>query len=173
MDINKEMEKELESELVIRFQDCDPFGHLNNAKYLDYFFNARADQTLLYYGWSPLKLSQEFNATWVVTNHQISYLRPAMFGETVLVKTALIYFDHHSITTECQMLNKEKTQLKAMIWTTLRNVSMQTGKSVDHSENLNELLSKMIIPDTHYTPLGYYDRLQRLKEQYKSLSAKS
>jgi acyl-CoA thioester hydrolase len=96
-----------------------------------------------------------------------------MFGETVLVKTALIHFDHNSITTECQMLNKEKTQLKAMIWTTLRNVSMQTSKSVDHSEKLNQLLARMVMPDTNYTPLGYYDRLQKLKEHYKSLSAKS
>jgi acyl-CoA thioester hydrolase len=167
--MDKEMVKELESELIIRFQDCDPFGHLNNAKYLDYFFNARADQTLLYYGWSPLKLSQEFDAHWVVTHHQISYLRPAMFGETVVVKTSLIYFDHNSITTECQMLNQEKNGLKAMIWTTLRNVSMQTGKSAPHSATLNQLLERMIIPDTHYTPLGFNDRLEQLKAYYKSL----
>jgi acyl-CoA thioester hydrolase len=28
---------------TIRFSDCDPFGHLNNSKYLDYFINARED----------------------------------------------------------------------------------------------------------------------------------
>jgi hypothetical protein len=49
---------------------------------------------------------------------------------------------------------------------------MQTSKSVDHSEKLNQLLAKMIIPDTHYTPLGYYERLQKLKDYYKSLAAK-
>jgi acyl-CoA thioester hydrolase len=30
------LSKELESTAVIRFQDCDPFGHLNNARYIDY-----------------------------------------------------------------------------------------------------------------------------------------
>ncbi len=34
--------KEPETQIVIRFQDCDPFGHLNNARYIDYFVNARS-----------------------------------------------------------------------------------------------------------------------------------
>lgn len=29
--------KETESRVVVRFQDCDPLQHLNNAKYFDYF----------------------------------------------------------------------------------------------------------------------------------------
>ena len=28
---------------MTRFSDCDPFGHLNNARYIDYFINARED----------------------------------------------------------------------------------------------------------------------------------
>ena len=31
----------LQSTVKIRFQDCDPFNHLNNAAYLNYFVNAR------------------------------------------------------------------------------------------------------------------------------------
>jgi acyl-CoA thioester hydrolase len=166
----QEYSKQLESELIVRFQDCDPFGHLNNAKYLDYFFNARADQTLLYYGWSPLKLSKEYDAHWVVTQHQISYVRPAMYGETVSVITSLIHYDHNSITTECIMLNREKTGLKAMIWTTLRNVSMETGKTTSHSAELMELLAKLHHNDLNYSPLKYYERVAELKEHYKNLS---
>ena len=41
--------QELESTTHIRFQDCDPFGHLNNAQYLDYFMNAREDHLLANY----------------------------------------------------------------------------------------------------------------------------
>ncbi|MGB0837938.1 MAG: acyl-CoA thioesterase, partial [Flavobacteriaceae bacterium] len=33
----------------IRFQDCDPFNHLNNGKYIDYFVNAREDHLLEFY----------------------------------------------------------------------------------------------------------------------------
>ncbi|WP_192348725.1 hypothetical protein [Algoriphagus sp. Y33] len=36
------VEKIPESNSVIRFQDYDPFNHLNNARYIDYFINARS-----------------------------------------------------------------------------------------------------------------------------------
>lgn len=45
----KDPPKELESIAVARFQDCDPFSHLNNARYIDYFLNAREDQLALFY----------------------------------------------------------------------------------------------------------------------------
>ena len=32
----KELPKVLKSNTKIRFQDCDPFNHLNNAAYLNY-----------------------------------------------------------------------------------------------------------------------------------------
>ena len=38
------MTKILESKIRVRFQDCDPFNHLNNSSYIDYFFDAREDQ---------------------------------------------------------------------------------------------------------------------------------
>ncbi len=41
--------KEPVSNVVIRFQDCDPFGHLNNARYIDYFINAREGHLVEYY----------------------------------------------------------------------------------------------------------------------------
>lgn len=37
------MEKEFSSTVKIRFADCDPIGHLNNVKYLEYMLNARED----------------------------------------------------------------------------------------------------------------------------------
>ena len=43
MTTEQTLPKELESEVVARFQDCDPFGHLNNARYMDYFINIPAD----------------------------------------------------------------------------------------------------------------------------------
>lgn len=43
-------EKILESQSLVRFQDCDPFNHLNNAAYLNYLVNAREDQLIEAYG---------------------------------------------------------------------------------------------------------------------------
>jgi len=44
IDLSKTYPKLTESRAIIRFQDCDPLRHLNNAKYFDYFYNAREDQ---------------------------------------------------------------------------------------------------------------------------------
>ena len=46
----KDVPKVLESNMKIRFQDCDPFNHLNNAAYLNYFMNAREDHLIENYG---------------------------------------------------------------------------------------------------------------------------
>ena len=43
--------QEPESKVAIRFQDCDPFAHLNNAKYIEYFINAREDHLIQAYGY--------------------------------------------------------------------------------------------------------------------------
>ena len=33
------MNKEVSTTVKIRFSDCDPIGHLNNVKYLEYMLN--------------------------------------------------------------------------------------------------------------------------------------
>ncbi|WP_369804213.1 hypothetical protein [Siphonobacter sp. SORGH_AS_0500] len=38
LDPDRNYPKKTESHSLIRFQDCDPMQHLNNAKYLDYYF---------------------------------------------------------------------------------------------------------------------------------------
>ena len=49
------MDKILSTKIKIRFQDCDPFNHLNNAKYIDYFLNVREDQILENYNIDAFK----------------------------------------------------------------------------------------------------------------------
>ena len=80
-DPNKNYQKTTESRAVIRFQDCDPLRHLNNAKYFDYFFNSREDQVPKLYGIQQSEIYRAFNAVWVVYNHQIAYIKPALMGD--------------------------------------------------------------------------------------------
>ncbi len=44
------MNKTPHSLYTIRFTDCDPFGHLNNGRYIDYLLNAREDHLKTEYG---------------------------------------------------------------------------------------------------------------------------
>src|SRR5690554_2048817 len=128
--------KETESRVVIRFQDCDPLKHLNNAKYLDYFFNAREDQVPKLYGIEMIDMIRKYQATWVVYNHNISYIRPAMVGEWVRIMSRIIWHDHHSIVVEYYMTDDSKQELKTLLWSTMRYVSMDSGRSTDHKEGV-------------------------------------
>ena len=77
------LEKEVESQTLVRFPDCDPFNHLNNSKYIDYIINAREDQLLKYYDIDIHKMVKETGLTWVVAQNNISYLVPAEIMETM------------------------------------------------------------------------------------------
>ncbi|MBD2767519.1 acyl-CoA thioesterase [Hymenobacter sp. BT664] len=75
----------------VHFQDCDMLGHLNNARYLDYFLNAREDHTTEHYALNMGELAREQNAAWVITKHHISYLKPARQGAQVRISSQLIH----------------------------------------------------------------------------------
>ena len=89
-DPQKQYPKETESRVVIRFQDCDPLRHLNNAKYFDYFFNAREDQVPKLYGLEIIDLIRVYKAAWVVYNHNISYIKPANWKMCTINYNAMI-----------------------------------------------------------------------------------
>ena len=69
------LSKLLESKVKIRFQDCDPFNHLNNAAYINYFINAREDQILENYHLDIYKMAQTQGKSWVVGSNQIAYIK--------------------------------------------------------------------------------------------------
>ena len=77
----------LESSHLIRFPDCDGFNHLNNARYLDYFINAREDQVWDAYDINIYHMAKAEGKSWVVGSNQIAYLKPAMLMETVVIQS--------------------------------------------------------------------------------------
>src|ERR1700722_13770800 len=83
------MERTPVSFYTVRFNDCDPLGHLNNARYLDYFLNAREDHLRDHYG-IDLRVWFERGDAFVVHSHEIRYLRPALYNESVAIQTELI-----------------------------------------------------------------------------------
>ena len=62
----------LTSKAIIRFQDCDPYSHLNNGRYLDYFMNAREDMVWKAYDFNIYEYSRTTGLGWVVTQNCLS-----------------------------------------------------------------------------------------------------
>lgn len=166
MKIVNEPEKEIESVVTIRFQDCDPFGHLNNARYLDYFINAREDQLIQYYDFDIYKLGKETRCNWVITKHQISFYAPVAFREEVRIRTSLLRFSENSLLMEGAMLPKDGRNLKSFLWTEFRYVSLATGKSVPHSDELMDFLGRIRLQSDGLEGQDYEARARSLVSRF-------
>jgi len=140
------MEKTPQSRLKIRFQDCDPFNHLNNARFLDYFFNAREDHMSEHYNLEIFSHLKETGCAWVVASNQIMYLKPAKVAEEVLIETKLIEYSERGLTAEMLMWNSDKTHLKAVLWVKFMYFEFVSNKSASHSESLIALFKEVVVP---------------------------
>src|SRR5687767_1609199 len=171
MENNSPLEKNPESTYVIKFQDCDPLGHLNNVRYLDVFLNAREEHTLQHYALNLMDMLKQHRTAWVVTNHQIAYIRPADHGKTVRLQTRIIHFDNSTIVVESLMLNQDRTKLKSLLWTTYRYISIETGKPTDHSDDLMDLLGDLDDDNDSYDEDGFQDRIKKISRILKGEEA--
>ncbi|MFI5171472.1 MAG: acyl-CoA thioesterase [Chitinophagales bacterium] len=129
--------KLLESKTIVRFSDCDPFNHLNNSKYIDYFLNAREDQLLEFYNFNVYLHSQKTGAGWVVVQHEIAYFKPAFTSETVVLQSQILTWGEKEILVEFKMWDENKNKLKCLMWSKFYYFNLLTQKSEPHSEELN------------------------------------
>ncbi|MFN4144241.1 MAG: acyl-CoA thioesterase [Runella sp.] len=167
---DKDYPKEPESRTIIRFQDCDPLQHLNNAKYFDYYFNAREDQVAKLYEFNFGQLFAELRQSWVVFQHQIAYIRPAMVSEWIRITSRLIYFNSDTIVTEYFMTDDTRTQLKNVLWVTSKYIDVNTGKRVPHPTAVMEYLEAICLPHADFHNWNFNERIREIKH---SLAPKS
>ncbi|MFC5044722.1 acyl-CoA thioesterase [Aquimarina hainanensis] len=142
----KTLPKILNSFARIRFQDCDPFNHLNNASYLNYMINAREDQVAEHYQIDIFEMAKNQGVSWVVGSNQIAYLKPAFTMEKVCIESQLINFDKNMLQVEIRMLNEDKTELKAVLWSTFIHFNLLKQKKWNHNEQLLSLFESVKSP---------------------------
>lgn len=157
--------KILTSSGKIRFQDCDPFNHLNNGRYIDYFINQREDQVLEAYGLDVFKMIREEKIGWVISNSQLAYLSPAFTMETVAYESQTIAYSNKHLQVEMRMYNQSKTILKAIVWMTFVHFNLKNNRTEKHSDNLMELFEQVTKPLEEKT---FEEREQNLRSLKKS-----
>lgn len=148
----------LESTALIRFSDCDPFGHLNNTRYLDYMLNARSDQLRDAYNLDVFATGQQLGSSWVVSQSQIAFVLSALPGETVRIRTELIHFTESTLVVEAIMLDEAAARIKAISWVEFTFVSMQTGRRTRHTPEHMHLFGA-VHNDIGYAPHGFSARV--------------
>lgn len=151
----------------IHFQDCDMLGHLNNARYLDYFLNAREDQVAEHYQLNMGAMAQEQRAAWVITKHYISYLKPARQGVEVRISSQLIHFDNSNLVLEMQMRSADGRRLLALLWSEMAFVQLPGGTRLDHSDGLMDLLGELDVEAADYDPDGFDERVKAVRKELK------
>ncbi|OYU79699.1 MAG: thioesterase [Flavobacterium sp. BFFFF1] len=164
------MEKTPESQYKIRFSDCDPFGHLNNSRYLDYLINAREDHLLEHYQFD-LTHSYKQGIGWVVGSHEIAYASPAVYNEVVTIQSALLKVDAAMLHVETVMTNSNKTQLKAVMRTKLIPVNAHTGKREAHTPEFLVWAKTIEHPELSEA-ITLQERVMQLRTQFKGENTK-
>ena len=135
-----------ESLHTIRFGDCDAFGHLNNARYFDCFINARNDHVLDTYHIDLPAYAQQ-GLSWVISGHEIVYLRPAKYNERVRIRSTLLALDKERVWLELAMMNAERTHLKALLWTRWVPVDVKTGRQREHPADFMDFFLRTVWPE--------------------------
>jgi acyl-CoA thioester hydrolase len=74
----------------VRYDDCDPYGHVNHAAYLRYMLEAAfgASAAIGY----PVARYRELGRLWFVRDTEIEYLAPLRYGDEVVVETRVLDF---------------------------------------------------------------------------------
>lgn len=158
----------LQSYYTVRFNDCDPFGHLNNARYIDYMLNAREDHLRDVYKLSLSDFSKQ-GIGWVTTRNEIQYLRPAFYNERVCIQSALIETSESELLVEIVMYDESRQQLKALLWGTFTHVNIKTGRREVHGQDILKFLAGATTSDVDVAQ-GFKARLAEILTRLKENS---
>lgn len=95
-----------EHSIEVRFRDCDPLGHVNNAAYLTYLEQAR-----LFYWRSLWGFGLDESSTSpgvIMARAEIDYRLPARYGQTLRVRIELAALGKTSFTYDYDILDEQQ-----------------------------------------------------------------
>jgi YbgC/YbaW family acyl-CoA thioester hydrolase len=153
--------KTWESKTIIRFPDCDPFNHLNNARYIDYFINAREDHIMSNLNLNIYQYAAQNGFGWVVSKNQIAYLKPAFLMETVAIDSTLLRLGDKDVFVEMKMWDERKDKLKSVLWSNFVHINMKTQKPESHSKELMEVFLPFENPLS--ASISFDERVEQLR----------
>jgi YbgC/YbaW family acyl-CoA thioester hydrolase len=152
---------QLKTFYTVRFSDCDPLGHLNNARYIDYMLNAREDHLKQFFNITLSEYHKQ-GLAWVTRSHNIQYLRPVFYNEIVCIESRLIELGESHVLVELLMFDEKQENLKAIMWTNFTSVDIKTGRRKEHPAFFMEFAATMKVDDVDI-PAGLNERIKTLR----------
>ena len=138
------MDKEISTVVKVRFSDCDPIGHLNNVKYLEYMMNAREDHVESYYGFTYEEYTRRTGCTWITVQNEIAYLREVHYNTRVLISSKTIEVRDRISKVEILMKSEDGKTVNAVLWITVVYFNMETRKSEVHPPETRGLFERFL-----------------------------
>jgi acyl-CoA thioester hydrolase len=87
--------------IPVRFRDCDPMGHVNNAVYLTYLEVAR------FAYWKDVAGARTFDdASFIIARTEIDYIEPVTVGDIVEIFLGVTGFGRSSFTMEYELVDQ-------------------------------------------------------------------
>lgn len=136
---------EFSSKAKIRFMDCDPMGHLNNSKFIDYMLNAREDHLLEHYQFSQEDYAKKTGCVWVIVQNEIAYLKEVKHGREVILTSKVIDINPRTSKIEILMKEPETDKIHAVLWCTLIHFNLATRKSEDAKAEILDLHQRDLV----------------------------
>jgi acyl-CoA thioester hydrolase len=126
--------------LDVRFRDCDPMGHTNNAVYLTYLEQTRFAHWRSLWGrgtpQSPARLPGI-----ILARVECDYKRPSKYGDTLEVRMRVVEIGRSSFRYEYEIVDAEgRTVLTAK--TVQVMYDYEAGKPVPIPDEIRALLSR-------------------------------
>jgi len=98
------------SEIKVRGYHADFYGHVNNARYLEFF---EEDRWAFFESKIDLREWVEKGLIFLVVNININYRRAVPVGETLLVSTSVEEIGNRSVVMRQEILLKESKEVAA------------------------------------------------------------
>lgn len=117
-----------EHKLVVRPEEIDRLGHVNNLAYLAWMIDAAVAHSAAQ-GWNGDRY-QQLGAAWVVRSHEIKYLLPAYEAEPVVVRTWVADMTKVASTRRYQIARAGDDQVLAKAATRWAFVDLESGALV-------------------------------------------
>lgn len=148
----------------IRFADCDPLGHLNNVKYIEYMLNAREDHVQNRYGFTYEEYAKETGCTWVTIQHEIAYIKEIRYNETVDISSKIIEVTDRISKVEILMKEQKTGKVNAVLWMSVIHFNLKTRRGAPLEEKYSQLFQESLTPIEH---TQFTDRVAHFRQQNK------
>ena len=130
--------------LDVRFRDCDPLGHVNNAVYLTYLEQTRFNHWRALWGFGSPQLPPGMPGV-ILAHVECDYRRPATYGDTLEIRMRVAELGRTSFRYEYEIVDDQgRTVLTAKTVQVMYDYAAE--KPVPIPDDIRALLSSAGAP---------------------------